>query len=119
MHIINTRNLEQSKHCVLFHGNTQNLRMSMKETPKISFLIVAEEVTIKHGTFQNRIQYVSFTPPCSKGRGGPCVECSEGILVYRHVMSVAESDGFKVDSTPTIVRYNLSPQEQHFGSLPC
>jgi hypothetical protein len=119
MRVINARNMEQSKHCVLFQGTTQNLCMSMKEEPKISFVIVAEEVTIKHGIFQNRIQNVSFTPTCSKGRGGPCVECSEGILAYRHVMSVTESDGFKVDSAPAIVTYNLSPQEQHFASLLC
>jgi hypothetical protein len=78
MHLINARNKEQSKHCVLFQGTTQNLRMSVKETPKISFVvvIVAEEVTIKHGIFQNRIRNVYFTPTCSKGRRGPCVESS-------------------------------------------
>jgi len=119
MHLIKARNMEQSKHCVLFQGTTQNLLMSMKETTKILVVTVAEEVTIKRGTHQNRIQNVSFTPTCSKGRGGPCVKCSEGIYVYGHVMSVTGSDGFKVDSAPSIVRYNLSSQKQHFASLPC
>ena len=111
MHLINAWNIEQSKHCVLFQGTAQNLRKSMKETPKISFVIVAEEVTIKHGPFQNRVQNVSFTPTCSKCRRGPCVECSDGIIIYRHVMSLTGSDGFKVDTAPAIVRYNLSLQE--------
>jgi len=110
MHLINARNMEQSKHCVLFQGTTQNLCMGMKETHKIAVVVVAEEVTIKSGINQNRIQNVSFKPTCSKGRGGHCVKCSEGILVYGHVMSVTGSDVFKVDSAPSIVRYNLSPR---------
>ena len=119
MHLINARNTEQSKHCDLFEVTAQNVRFSMKETPKISVVVVAEEVTIKRGTNQNRIQNVSFTPTCSKCLGGPCLKCSEGILFCGHVMFVTGSDGFKVDSAPSIVRYNLSPQKQHFASLPC
>ena len=92
MHLIHARIMQHTKHCVLFQGTTQNLRMSMKETPKISCVIVEEEDRIKHVTFQNRIKNVSSTSACSKGRGGPCVECSEGILVYAHVMSVTAMD---------------------------
>ena len=47
----------QSKHFFLFQGTTQNLRMSMKETPKISFVVVAEEVIINpyHTNVENRM----------------------------------------------------------------
>lgn len=91
--------------------------MSMKETRKISCVIVEEEDRIKHVTFQNRIKNVSSTSTCSKGRGGPCVECSEGILVYARAMSLTGSDGFKVDSAPVIVEYNLSPKKITFCSF--
>lgn len=118
MQLINARIMEHTKHCFLFQGSTQNLRISMKETPKVSFVMVAEEDKIKLVTFQNRIQNVSSTSACSKGRGGPCIECSEGILVYGHVMSGTGIDGFKVDSATAMLRYKLSPQK-HFASLTC
>jgi hypothetical protein len=83
----------------------------MKETRKMSFVIVANEDKIKYGTPQNQVSNVSFTSACSTGHGSLCIECSEGIFVYAHVISLIDYQGFRFDSAVAIVSHNLSPQK--------